>query len=123
MDKETVNAVVEGIRPVAEKIGEGAEALYGIYVRQMYAEGIAVLVLSILGLVSVLVYWLVVKKFWKTLKDDEDLLAPVMIAGFFYTLIVCGLCIGGFWTGTLKTINPHYYAIERIVNQVRGNDN
>lgn len=138
--------IIEALTPLAEKIGEGAEALYGIYVRQMVAEGAV-------GLVVVLVLtglWVFATKKWfkyakevrkENEKRKEELrkieekegygayhanrintdsgfefeTGAVLLVGWGLLLTIgMGVAIDS----ALKLINPHYYAIQRILEVV-----
>jgi flagellar biosynthesis protein FlhB len=124
MSPETVKAVQEALAPMAQKLGEGAAHLYEIYVRQMFAEavasGVVLLVLSI-GLFAFWILWYKSRKAYeKKHHYASDLSDGLGIAGSFATVVMTVLIPFLLFDTITKLINPEYYAIERIITQVRG---
>ena len=61
MNTEVINQIKEALTPVAEKIGQGAEYVWGVVVRQQIAEGIGDLLIALFGIVIGIISFRIVK--------------------------------------------------------------
>lgn len=127
MNTDTVKAVQDALAPVAQKLGEGAAHLYEIYVRQMFIEGVT-------GLVSIAVFTLFtvgfgffVKWLWTRYNKsnhksyDTPVLEGVATIALGILVVICLVCLTDGVSNCLgKLVNPEYYAVERLLVQVRG---
>jgi len=113
MTPETINAIKESLIPVAEKMGQGAEYAWEILVWGQFAEGVATLILSLVGVVVAVlaVHW--GKK--RYAEDDMDMGATLaMIFGCMAVLL-----FGGFiYFGLIQTIAPEYSALKFLISGV-----
>lgn len=131
---EAMKTIVEAVKPVAEKIGEGASHLYEVYTRQMFAEGIATIIAIIVAwIVTVALVSFFLRNLNLFLKETEDeryrsmytkpheviALATGVIALIAAVVTIIGT-IAESQTAITKIINPEYHAIERILDQVKG---
>lgn len=117
--KETVDEISKALQPLAEKLGESAEYLYGVYVKQMLTEGVIYGVASLVAAIALVFISLKIIKHLKSTLSDYDIeatLTVIVLTAMFFGLSVLAT------TNIGKIINPEYYAIERIVDQVRGNN-
>lgn len=117
-----VDKIIEAIKPLADKLGQGAEALFGIYTRQMVAEGVASIVMGLIGLIILIVGGWFVIKFLKDEEQDGEAQGTVFIVSIFASLLLILFSVSSLHDGILKTINPQFYAIERVVCQVKNCD-
>ena len=130
MNPETIKALQDALTPLADKIGQGAAHLYGVYARQMLAEGIAELVimafLLILGIGALVQFLKVFLHLDQWQREDRHYASLKEEAGF--RLVIFGIsaivaiafgCVLLF-DGVTKVVNPEYAAIQRLVETVRG---
>jgi len=131
VNADTVKAVQEALAPMAQKLGEGAAHLYEVYVRQMFAEGVVGLAAAtFFTIVCGLVCWLVVpralrKGYAMKTKDywsDYEVPMALGYVGLILSILVALFSVGGAAFSAMKVINPEYYAIERILDQIKGED-
>lgn len=126
--EESVKIVVEALKPVAEKIGQGAQALFEIYTKQMVAEGVANLIAAGIALVLLIACAIVGTKLFKhgqKLSQESgaryDAGDGFKFVGAFIPSIIGFVCLVVLFAApieaTLKLMNPQYYAIERLVKQ------
>lgn len=137
MNPDTVKSIQEALTPIAEKIGEGAAHLYEIYVRQIVIESwvhIAVASLLLLLVIGALVSLPFVYRSGKATVDrlnkkgdyhrDRDVSDTWQGAYLVIVPIVCVITAGFATAGLSRSVialnNPEYYAIERLVDQVRN---
>ncbi len=129
MNKESIDSIVNAIKPVAEKIGEGAAHLYEIYIRQMVAEGIG-------DLVSMAIFWITFaalcfalakfakKSEWDYGPDNTAAVVTVLIGLLGGVMLLVGMT----WTFSsvtndiTKIANPEYHAVQRILDTVKGKE-
>jgi formate hydrogenlyase subunit 3/multisubunit Na+/H+ antiporter MnhD subunit len=130
MTEDIINKAFDLISQAFQKLSEGAQYGYNIYVKQQVTNGIIGLLISVLILGLIII---VTCKFIKSIKvkkaasqyykffDDESegmCIATVLI------IIIC-IIIGTFmvfmFADSLKQlINPEYYAIQEILSTVTG---
>jgi hypothetical protein len=120
MNKETVDAIVNAIKPVAEKIGEGAAHLYQVYVRQVYVEGVVCLTVGLPISLAVLVASIyILKSGMKAYQEDGE--GEIRVGVACLLLLISLVSIAAFASdGVMRLLNPEYYAIDRILSTVRG---
>lgn len=125
---ETAKTVIEAIKPVADKIGEGAAHLYEVYTKQMVAEAIFAGIWVIISLFLLIFVTAVLSR--KVTHQDKRVSRFVAwtndtdgfaIVGFVVFYVLLGIVFSAsLYDATLKSINPEYYAVERIIDQVKG---
>lgn len=128
MDKETVQIILEKggelVTNLAEKMGQTGTHIYEVFVRQQYVDGLGNLIGFSVFAVVALIGLVLAYKFSKNFKYSGYDEAEARIFSFFGILIVwCiswAFLIGGIATSIKKMINPEYYAIQQIVETVRG---
>lgn len=130
MNPETIDKIKEALIPVAEKIGQGAEYVWEVVVRQQAIEGIAFLVGSLLCFAAAIAGIHLAKRAWKMPRvkkyswDDGNAVGDM--AGF---LIAIGITLQIAWivgailltNGILHLLSPEFYAIEFFINLVSNN--
>lgn len=99
------------LAPLTEKLGQGAEYTFGLFVKQVYVNAITSLLLIPVGIF----FALVAKKLCKKKTDSYD--------EFLIWLSIAGCIILAFClillpiSGLIETlINPEYQAIKLIIN-------
>lgn len=121
---EVVDRVIEELRPVADKLGEGAEYLWETLIRQMIIQGVISIVI---GIVLITVATIVIPRAyraWVTARGERryDLWNTTMITSFWIGLLPLIAAIFGFFhmftVGIPKLINPSYYALQEILRVV-----
>lgn len=136
MNEQTIEKIKETLAPLAEKIGEGAEFTYMTIYKQVIAE--ASVTLGILAVFAVLFVigtakWhrYAMKKHREAEKRDSDSRFDIsMYDGDYAFWAVFGpacvwvvYIVTVFTTGAravLTLLNPHYYAIERLLEIVQN---
>jgi hypothetical protein len=119
-----VQQIIKAFTPLANKLGQGAEALYHAYYRQTIISGIESLVISLIILMVVGGgLWFVWKTTNKTKKnefalDDDDRFVIRLVAGFIALFIIVITVFTGLIPGLNHVINPTYYTIQNILSQL-----
>jgi len=124
----TIHTVVEALKPFANKLGQGAEALYRIYVKQQFAVGVAEILWGLFLIVIALVLgtklapWLHKRIREENEKksyysDTEAYWMGVMFtwAGVLTASVVAMSLVTN---GAQHLVNPQYYAIKDLTCQV-----
>lgn len=124
----TIDRLIEELRPIAEKLGEGAEELFRLAVRQAYIDGITNLAIGIALMVLCVVAYKVVR--WCHNQYPEARKARSFGGGdgylfggvvtVFVGLIAFGLSIGCLVTAINALANPQFYAAQRLLESVTG---
>lgn len=116
--RESIQAVVDGLTPLAEKLGVAAESLWGWSVKHTYAVAATNIVEAIICLLVLIGLTLIVRYFLKNGDEDEK----------FGTCLFCGF-LGGFvliWmvvainTAIVRFIAPEYYTLKDINELIRS---
>lgn len=111
---------------LAEKMGQGTEYFWPIFVKQQVVEAI-----SLLGIIGVIFVTLVccligIKRFAPAAKEERDDWYPASIAMFSCTIVsvilIVAMCINLSNYEVIATglINPEYAAIKDVVKMVKG---
>lgn len=117
MNQEIVNQVLQIFNNLGKVISDSLRAIFEIYTKQSFSEGIANLVL---GLILLVAFIILVKSMCRIdlsdCNDDETLAIGFgSIVGF----IIIVISLVSLYTGVLKIANPQYYAIEKMIERVR----
>lgn len=123
---ETAQTIITAIKPIADKIGQGAQHLYEIYVKQQYISGINELIFGcgmglVLLITGVVVFRLGLKSSQNDKYEYDDWPLGIMIAGPIVGLLGLILIVAFGSDGIQHIINPEYFAIEDIIHAVTGN--
>lgn len=143
---EAVDKIIEALRPVAEKIGEGAAHLYGVYVQQAVIDGGRKVGLGVLLLILLAVAVTVsIKNFKAASTLEREYLSDVKERSYYshgdmkraigdmqfkhyFATVVSGLAslilliiaLCHLYDGIPMLVNPEYYAINELFSQVTG---
>ena len=129
IDSGTISAIKDAVTPIAQKIGEGAAHLYWVFVKQQIVDG-AINLLQVV-IFGVLMWYLVklVKKASAMITSETRALTPEekvtyrFLVSALAALIFLALLSAAYHAaqyGLARTINPEYYAIQDLLNQVKG---
>jgi len=104
------------LAPLAEKLGEGAEYTFALFIRQVYVNALTGLLLVIPG---VLMFYYGYKWTKQTFEDEPDspiflISIPLIIVGIISILIPLAGLIQAL-------VNPEYQAIKLILETVNNN--
>lgn len=123
---EVVDRVIEELRPIADKLGEGAEFLWQTLIRQMYIRGvISVVVGTILLTFAVIVAPKAIRRWSREREDNKmrSMWSTEMLLAFWSGLIPTVVAFIGVLQaltyGIPRLINPAYYAFYEILRTVR----
>lgn len=121
--KELIASGAAMLRDFAHVAKTTADHLYSVLVRQQLVDGFAMIITPILLLMSAWSLYHICRKIWTTAdeqdtgySDDYKTGAGFLIAGVVIATVV-GICCMA--EGVKHLINPEYYALEWIFNQVR----
>lgn len=117
-NKESIAEISKVLEPLAQKLGEGAGHVYEVYVRQMFAEGVSLAIIGTFFLILIVTAIVLVSRTALNNRGEEDDEAAITVVACM--LIPLCVLVFALTENTMKIINPEYYAIERIVNQVRS---
>lgn len=131
MNADTIKAIQDAVNPIAQKLGEGTEALWHIYIKQMLAEGIVwyiiallcipVAVAAVIGMQKAIARGVKLNEADKYHLDGDGWVVGGWIVGIFVVVLSFAFFFGGVVQGTLDLVNPEYQAIQRVVDQVKNN--
>jgi hypothetical protein len=118
--QDAVAKVTAGIEAAAEAIGKVAPHAWDVLVRQQRAEGVAMLICGISGLL--LCGWLHRRNLMATYKMDPGDIWPVEVQRVAIGLLImivniCPLYLTA--TGALRIYNPEYYAAVAVLDKAR----
>ena len=121
MNNETIDRLIEELGPVTEKLGEGAERVYRLAVRQAMVEGVLDILAAIFFAILVYIsYRVVLYAHGEVQKDELSGWAPggvfVALGGvtFIFAVVIY------LSEGIRNLINPHWAAFEIIMETVVG---
>jgi putative Mn2+ efflux pump MntP len=121
IDAQTVKAIQDAMKPVADKIGEGAGYTWEVFVRQQVAEGVARLIWAVALLLLTFAGYRLIRHGLKKMSEDKysdwDFaliwIVPSTVAALAFSLLA-------LTTGVMHLLNPEYYAITGLIDMVRG---
>lgn len=123
--ENSAKLVIDAIRPLAEKIGEGAAHLYEVYTKQVVVEGITTLIIAGFCLLAIPVgiwFWRLGYKQYVSRKDKREATGEGFVwIGVLLTAAATFGLITSTVTGIQQLVNPEYTAIQRIICQAKGN--
>jgi hypothetical protein len=111
MTPETVKAISEALKPLADKLGQSAAFVYQAYTLHAYALGVA-LTISGLAMVGAAFMGYLTWRKWDDLEVGQVMCPVVIIVG-----LVLGVPM--LSTGIMHLIAPQYYAIQDILCTVK----
>lgn len=119
-----MDKALEYIDKLAAKLGIAAEHVYGVLVKQAYANGvtdvlIGVLVIAAAILLSAYTVRFVKKRLKTHGMDGVDLFVLISFCLVFIVLPVFG-GIASVADGIKALVNPEYYAIKEILDTIGG---
>ncbi len=113
MNPDTTKQIIDAIRPLAEKLGQGTGHLYEVFVRQQFVDAVGYAIWAvILLLVGVFLIWIL-------LRFREEVEDVSMIAGILGVCLLVGSVFAG-QAAIKRMINPEYYAIQAILCAAKG---
>ena len=110
----TTDKITQYLEQMAAKLGVAAEHVYGVFVRQYIAEGIVILLATVVAAIGLYKFSQIL---WERYKTDS---AVVLIGAI--TAITVTLGFEQVSEGIKRVINPEYYVIRDIVNAVAGKE-
>lgn len=131
ISSSTVSAIKEAMIPVAEKIGNGAEYVWVVLVKQMFVQGfgwaVAGIAAMVLCLVAVkLVFWsyevgkpLVDKQTDSYYSTKGNGYMAICVISTIASVVLFGLASVFAYFAIAHFINPDFYAIKFLIDAVR----
>lgn len=105
------------IKPLADKIGQGAEAIYKMAVKDAYIYGVESWVFSAVSLLVILI--LARMSYWFFTKYEKDQDSDWLVGTWIFGLISFGLvfvCLSWFDSAIHYQLNPEYMALKDFLN-------
>jgi hypothetical protein len=117
----TTDKIAQYLEQMAVKLGVAAEHVYGVLVRQQFAEGAAFIVGGLVYLIffAFMVRWL----YGKYIETKHDYKSDWDVAYVLFSLFGGLAAVGALFCvllGTMRTLNPEYYAIREIMDVIGG---
>lgn len=118
MNADTVKAIGDALKPLADKIGQGGAHVYEVFTRQQYVVGVGHVIIGLVLLLLAVIGAVNLRKFIKWDMDDGSdgvlsfFLCLALLAFFFIGLAVAV-------DGVMHILSPEYYAIQDIMCQVK----
>ncbi|ALA13110.1 membrane protein [Bacillus phage TsarBomba] len=114
------------IDELAKQLGVAATHVYEVLVKQQFVDGVSLLVKALIWLVVVAIVWFLVNKLiikkWEMFADEgiEVLFGFVIAGAIVFTIIVAWNEIDWITLGIKKLMNPEYYALQDLMDFVKG---
>jgi len=107
---EATKEVIEALKPLADKLGTGADQYYKLAIRQVYID-------SFESLLWIAFFVFFLPKFygWAKNKDNDDMLRAASGLLFFVSLALIFVCVECSMSGFL---NPDYQAVSNILGKL-----
>jgi hypothetical protein len=115
-DIASASAIIkQELEPLAQKIGQGAEHTFGLFVRQVYVNAITNLLWIPVGVVFA---WISVKLIPKIAKECKD---NSLYSLEIVTIPLCLICLLVSLSDLIAVlVNPHYQAIKLIIEMFKS---
>lgn len=110
METNQVNQVIEALKPLADKLGQGAQQFYVLAVRQVYISAFENLIW-----IALLVYGAVKFYGWAKNEELDEFPRTFSGVGFVVAIVLIGVCI---CCSISDLANPDYAAISNILDMV-----
>lgn len=118
--KQSIQAVIDGLTPLAEKLNVPITQLWGIMIKQNYVYAVYNLIWVIICGIGIFIGYKLIKWFYtNSLKSDDD---GWWIGIFLTTLAIIIVTVSGAFllqTAIGRFINPPYYAIQDITHFIK----
>lgn len=124
MTPEQIQAAVEALTPLAEKLGTTVEYIYAVYRAYQWHYAVANLVSPVIVIALVFLAWGIINHWvWRGIhgaSDGEDVTWPILVGILGVILIALAL----MWIGAvaedsyLRITNPDFYAIQGMLKLV-----
>ncbi|MEK4267913.1 hypothetical protein [Bacillus sp. FSL W8-0940] len=119
-----MDKAMEYIDKLAAKLGVAAEHVYGVLVKQAFANGVTNVIFGALVILATIILSIYTAKFVKKHHrnhgmDGVDLLILIAFCLTFIVLPTFG-GITSVANGIMALINPEYYAIKEILDTIGG---
>jgi hypothetical protein len=114
------------IDTLAQKFGSTGEALWAILVKQQFVYAFQYFITAIVFGGAVLIWWYYIydkmcKKFVEVDEDDkEEVVLTITGAGMFVSAIFLGISFYSLYWGVAYLVNPQYFAIQDLMEMVKG---
>ena len=128
--KNTIQAVVDGLTPLAQKLQIPIEGLFGWALRHNYAEAGVGILKGLLMIPTIILYIKFIK--WGLSKEDEDSIFSrfendfgKIILGFFISCFVIFIIISGIIgaeDAVSRLIAPEWNTSKDIIQLIKGNN-
>lgn len=108
------------IQDLAKQLGIAAEHVYEVYTKQQFAEGIVGILLSLVGIGTLI--WFI-KFVWRITAKFNDDINRAFVRTFGTAMPFIAIAIIGSAVlpiSLLKAINPEYYTINDLLDMVRS---
>lgn len=119
MPDNWIDQIIEAIKPLADKLGEGAEALWHLSVREAIVTASLDLFWGLFFLALAITSVVMGRRLYRNSQTDDGEFTGILIA-----------VLGGFMFGLISVLtidnaihglfNPHWKAVEIIINQVQA---
>lgn len=130
INADTINAIKDAVSPLASKIGQGAEHLYIVFVKQQVVNGATQLIYALFCIAGLVALLYLARYLVKVLTEgdgrhslDPDLVKVVKIAVLLVSLLIGGITlsvtVGYLTNGLAHVINPEYYSVQDILNTIK----
>lgn len=110
------------LQQASHTLGTGASHVYAVLIRQQFVEGATSIIQFVIGMIFILIglprLWSACKKADKEGDDDGFALVGGGILGVGLFLMFGALILSALGDAIGKLINPEYYAISFIFNQL-----
>lgn len=119
--KDLAKDVIKALKPIAEKIGQGAEEIYKMAVLDVFIDGVFCLILVVFG--ALLLIWAYKRRSrWTEEMKKEWISRNDSVFVFQVVLIVAGtgLFFGPMYYGLHCLLNPQYIALKDLLHSVCG---
>jgi hypothetical protein len=121
--KYVYNDLKQGFKDMVDKLEGPAKHTYAVYVTQYKMDGIFSLIGEGTGFIIIIITFLSAYKranFSDTATTKQGIAAVATVVSGIVAFIIFGFLISDFSGNMKEIINPEFYAIDKIVNTLRG---
>lgn len=124
MNQDMLDRLIEELRPLAEKLGQGAEFLWEVAYRQTVIDGSMGLIGALIALAVIITFIVLAKKNIDNINNDDDVyyekdrrlddIFNTKLAATIGSIFVSLFMLSWGYQGVARILNPGFYAIQNM---------
>lgn len=114
LDSNVVNQISEQLKSALSKLGDGAEYVAGIFVKQQIVVGIQDLISSVVGITVAFVLLRNMVRWERKYRAEGFIITFSIIA----SIVILVFVLSGIDSVVGRLVNPEYYAIQDVMRML-----